>query len=398
MKTGLGFIGTGEMQSEILLKALLDDQVDAARDNPVEFVLAPNLTESMQLVYDYGLSHHERVDIVQLSSDEDILWYLDGYERAKLLVFWSEDDDEMKKVVKEALNQGLEVRDLCDALTRLGDLPDFKEPQMAVEEDTLYTHDDLAGMEEEEIAKVAESYGIDHEPYPEWDPVIDLILEAQDESMSTVETAAIESDPETMAALAEADAELAEDAVVFTLKELQEMESQALKDIVEANGLTPQLWDKTANAWKPAQRPRANSLIRAIWIATEGPFSGDGDPDNPENEPIELEGADGIEPEAPATEPHAYVAPTPTPSVPDRFDAVFTALDSIEDRFGQLLTALETIVTKMEDHKQGLGTLGRSVDNLTAEIKASTPQPIPGQIVPAKATGAIKKGLRRPGT
>lgn len=379
------------MQSEILLKALLDDQVNAARSE-VEFLFPMGYTvneAAAEFMVDYCLERD-----IQMDEVSDLIAYLDNYEQAKLLVFWSEDDDEMKKIVKTALDQGLEVRDLCDALTRLGALPDYKEPQMAVEEDTLYTRDDLSAMEEEEIVAVAESYSIDHASIPDWDTVMDLILQAQDESMT--ETKAIEADPETMVAVAGADAETAGAGEVLpTLKELSEMERQGLADLVETNELVPMMWDKTDKAWVPMQRPRVPALIRAIWIAIDGPFSGDGNPDDPNNEPIEREDAEvAVATETPTREddesPSGMVeAVSLEVDLNPVLEAVEDLKNFVDNRYGHLLAAITA-------QSQLIGTLGRSMDNLTAEIKASKPEAVPGQIVPAKAVGAIKKGLRRP--
>lgn len=379
------------MQSEILLKALLDDQVNAARGQ-VEFLFPMGYTvneAAAEFMVDYSLERD-----IQMDEVSDLIAYLDNYEQAKLLVFWSEDDDEMKKIVKTALDQGLEVRDLCDALTRLGALPDYKEPQMAVEEDTLYTESDLVAMDEDEITRVGQGeYGLDPTEYETWDLYVEAILKAQDESMT--ETKAIESDPETMAAVAEANAETAGAGEVLpTLKELSEMERQSLVDLVETNELVPMMWDKTDKAWVPMQRPRVPALIRAIWIAIDGPFSGDGNPDDPNNEPIEREGAEV------AAETLIQVMDAESPSgmvevgslevdLSPVLEAVEDLKNFVDNRYGHLLAAITA-------QSQLIGTLGRSMDNLTAEIKTSKPEAVPGQIVPAKAVGAIKKGLRRP--
>ncbi len=286
MTLTLGFIGSGEPPSEILLERLLEDQVSSVkgdvflvlpeqRSGPIEFVVQWFADEGARLGVPDGLG-------ANYETYGDLVKAISKTPKARLLVFWDNKDHDTIEAVSQALDLGIEVRDLNDVLAQIDRVvTEKKENHMA------YTRADLEVMEEAEIIPLAESFGVDHEACPDWDSLNDAILaaqEAQDGGAPVEEDS--EATPEGVAETAEGDG-----AEPYTLEELSTFDLNQLKQVVKDNGIDGYTDDKGAyHQWgEPGTRPRARVYVDTILAWQEEVLSGESAAPAAEHAPTEVE-------------------------------------------------------------------------------------------------------------
>lgn len=287
----LGFFGSGETPERIL-ELLLDDQLSAAGGR-VEFVfgIGPEPNPSMSTLLELSRGRG-RVEILATTLDLEVFGWaamvnhsadlvsalinrLAKAKHPKLLVLWDEGSD-TQRAVAEALNLEIEVRDLCDALTRLGALPDDKEhSKMPTSTSTQHTLSDLEAMPEDELTTLAESLGIDVAAVSTWEEVFTLVL-AQQDSSSAPSSAAGET--------AEEDGGGAEP---YVRTELEAMQLDQLKLICETNGIKVE-----------GLRPRMARYIDAILVAQENASDSEAEPEAEPAEPTRHQPAAQAAPKA----------------------------------------------------------------------------------------------------
>lgn len=346
----LGLLGDGPV-SEELNRALLADQVKAARDG-VTF-LFPMTERSPFSPLDVAAQFVQDNEAVSYQQVESVVAALELADNPRLLVYWRETDEELKAAIRRAIEAQIEVRDLCDVLAGLGKAPEPPKenrnvPKAAKEEEpTVYTQDELESMDEDECAAVAESLGIDHTEYADWDEVVAKILEVQ-------------SGEEPAEEAEEAEEEEAEDEVEGedenpTEEELMAMDLDDLKDLVKENGIEV-----------PGERPRKATYVKAIleYIA-----AGNGEE--------EEEVAEEVEAAAEALDAEVLVA--------EITESVLTALD---ERLTQLAADVDTMLDKhVKAVTEALADLLEkqgSVESSPAPVKET-----------AKPTVAKKPGVRK---
>lgn len=338
--TTLGFLGAGDI-SDTLIEALLDDQISAAGD--VVFVLPYSKeydTPAMAEVW--SLAQERQIPVVAItdhSRDKDLLTRfkpkkivslpgqaargvvreLEKTANPKLLVFWDQaemdkgwESTEFKQIYM-ALRSSVEVRNLCDAGTGLESLhPDGRvnfeqESSVTTEEVTIYSQEELEGMSDDEVTAVALTYEIDAtdvEAYPNWDVVIEAIIEAQGVFGDDGLPAEHDAEEDT------------EEPAGYTRDALEAMNLDELKEIVRNWGLTlnPQ--------WK---RPRADKYIETILAAQTA---------TPEGEEAEEEAPAAAEAEYEEIE-GTYISATPIDLEP-----VVAAIQDVGTQVVQAIAAL----------------------------------------------------------
>lgn len=269
----LYILGRGDAPLAILHGAV-DDQLAAAAFNPIdmEFWVLEGEEEPAAIanIAAYIDDEYEGLEY-QWLQNRDGSSLLDGFRnsvsalgdvrRARVLVLWDESTA-TRQAVQAALDAGIEVYDLSDALTRIGSLAsednNDKElthmPRTAKKTETepkVYTEDEMLEMSEKDLAAVAESYGIDHDSYPDWESVIAVVLEKQEAAAGDGETEPAGDEP--------AGDEEEEETGGYTRAELEGMELDTLKEICRVNNIEVE-----------GQRPRAPKYIEAILEAQGG--------------------------------------------------------------------------------------------------------------------------------
>jgi hypothetical protein len=190
MTTTIGFFGTGDV-SDTINEQLLEDQVLAARGEEIEFILPPLTTEALKFIERFGRTKNIKTYISSTLNPISFTKALSSYENPKLLVLWDDSVSlEEKNAVQFAIDSGIEVRNLCDAVTQV----QLKEENMPVPDQgtqTFYTADELAAMDGDEgaaeITRIAIRWGMTKQEVDEaasWDDVADFILARQEEAGS----------------------------------------------------------------------------------------------------------------------------------------------------------------------------------------------------------------------
>lgn len=299
--------------SESLLDALLNDQKTSAGNRPLSFIVAGTSTEALNHVVDFARGNEISTTIVTHRMDPqlpgrrvvisaDTTSYLVGeLERAdegRLLVFWDEAA-ETTRAFYRATAAGLVVRDLCDAATQMGSLPEDSNEETSMAHYTKEQLDDMATDADQipALEAICDSYDIDPEAYDEWDDVITLILNAQ--SATEAQAADDEDTAFTSELLADAGIEVVADNGTpgtedgawvetspqpaptvkrggkYTPEELDALSKENLEEIGKAQvpPVVPMVGDGKGGL-RPADRPRHTTWKRAILAYQEAQESG----------------------------------------------------------------------------------------------------------------------------
>jgi hypothetical protein len=375
----LYIVGLGDAP-ENMIKAAIADQLAASAFNPIDIEIwaletseVPTLAKLIEIIREEyeGLSANWFFSKDAASLTEGFrhsVAELGDAQRARLLVLWDESTA-TRQAVQTALNLGIEVYDLSDALTRIGTLAtqdnndkEFYVPRAAKKEEAqdltkVYTEEELLAMETEEITPIAEAYGIDHESFPDWESVITIILEKQGEADGA------EPEPEGEEEPVEG----------YTLSELQGLKLETLKEICKANEIAVE-----------GQRPRAQTYIDAI---------------------LEAQGGAAPEPEA-SDEPDAGTGGTEAAEQIDAGDVIAELLNAMQ---GDLAVTAETtdatlqaVQVLSEGLDKALKAINDKIANLTTSVKElGSAEPVANGSTPAKAVAAKKvpgvRKLVRPG-
>jgi hypothetical protein len=372
----LYIVGLGDAP-ENMIKAAIADQLAASAFNPIDIEIwaletseVPTLAKLIEIIREEyeGLSANWFFSKDAASLTEGFrhsVAELGDAQRARLLVLWDESTA-TRQAVQTALNLGIEVYDLSDALTRIGTLAtqdnndkEFYVPRAAKKEEAqetskVYTEEELLAMETEEITPIAEAYGIDHESFPDWESVITIILEKQGEADGA------EPEPEGEEEPVEG----------YTLSELQGLKLETLKEICTANEIAVE-----------GQRPRAQTYINAI---------------------LEAQGGAAPEPEA-SDEPDAGTGGTEATDDRTSDDLLEVAAQAAVDT----MAMVEVLTTTVSDLATGLDKALKAINDkivnmtLLLTVKESKEEPAANGSTPAKAVAAKKvpgvRKLVRPG-
>lgn len=372
----LGFLGTGEV-SDVLNEKLIEDQVKSARGEEVRFIFPVGepfpLDSPMTVAYEYaldrGIPFEAVVDarakslsevaenilskaVTTSQSEATIQKLVSRLERSgnpKLLVYWNEQDDETKRAVRRAIEAEIEVRDLCDALTRLGRAPEPNKEKVDVASKD-YSKADLEAMDEDEITQVAKQFGVDADAFETWEEVIDKVLEAQDGGDGGTDETEDDSSDEGAED---------EESGLYTRDELEKMPIEELKEICKVNEIEVE-----------GQRPRSKAYIEAILAAQS-----EGDEEE-------------VEPEKPATAaaPAKKAAPA----------AVEIDLDALAKKTAQAVTkAMDERFTQLAgDLATRFEEFGRNLVTALVEQLGPKDEEEPAA-APAKVAGPVKKGVKK---
>lgn len=363
----LGILGSGDV-SDALIEAQMEDQIKSARNREVQIWVPSGLSSpALSTLLAWADSH-----------DLKVLEVEDVVERAeRVLVFWNNDLD-TRQAVERALEQGLEVRDLCSVGSRISQLvpwvppvsPNNYKEQKPVPK--TYTEDELLEMEEGELVPIAESFGItNHADIETWEQVVALIMAQQADSTPEAEEA-----PSTPEAAPEASEE-GEGA--YTQEELETLPHETLKAICVENG-----WDTT----EVGERPRSKRLVAFI---------------------LEKQEEAGVEaPTKPAPEPNLVSISAekvddeegPCPSIGKLTEVVHNELEN------SLAVAVASLTENIASANNLIATSLTRVADLLTEIKETLSQmtaakPAPPTEEPKKATATkatapvAKAGIRR---
>jgi hypothetical protein len=372
----LYIVGLGDAP-ENMIKAAIADQLAASAFNPIDIEIwaletseVPTLAKLIEIIREEyeGLSANWFFSKDAASLTEGFrhsVAELGDAQRARLLVLWDESTA-TRQAVQTALNLGIEVYDLSDALTRIGTLAtqdnhdkELYVPRAAKKEEAqdltkVYTEEELLAMETEEITPIAEAYGIDHESFPDWESVITIILEKQGEADGA------EPEPEGEEEPVEG----------YTLSELQGLKLETLKEICTANEIAVE-----------GQRPRAQTYINAI---------------------LEAQGGAAPEPEA-SDEPDAGTGGTEATDDRTSDDLLEVAAQAAVDT----MAMVEVLTTTVSDLATGLDKALKAINDkivnmtLLLTVKESKEEPAANGSTPAKAVAAKKvpgvRKLVRPG-
>ena len=367
-------LGSGDAP-EKLVRYALDDQLAARAFHPLDmefFVVDGEATPALQAALDWTAEYEGLTANVLEASNAEVLLEdfrntlsrLNG-RKARVLVFWDESTA-TRQAVQAALDADIEVYDVCQALVRIHSLDsednDNKEGIMPTKSKApaakTYTRDDLVAMEEPEITKVAESHGIDHASFDEWDPVIEAILEAQGGEPE------IESTPDDEA---EEDEEGASEG--YTRAQLEAMTLDTLKEICALNEIEVE-----------GQRPRSAKYVEAILDFQGG---------EPEEAPAATE--------EPAGEDSGGVpeGDGALEAIEELSEALGTRLGALDDGLTSLLRAVNSGLERLSGEVRALAD---KVDGLSA-APASVAEETPAAKAPVAkkaAAGTAKKLLRKP--
>lgn len=336
-----------------MLEQLLVDQIKSAR-GPVEFVIAYAPTEPMKYLLEFAHQEEHRVEVIvqegevkgvaQTTKAQDpvgpLIKRLVKASKPRLLVFWDESAT-VRRAVSQALDSSIEVRDLCDALTRLGSLTTKESNNVP----KIHTRPDLEAMDEDELEALAESYNIDHGSYDSWEPVIEQILEAQagdEPSLDAEEAAMPGGDGDD------------EEFVPYTREELEAMDIARLKEIVATNELTVE-----------GKRPRASAYVEAILVAQEAALD-DGEAPEPEPAPKTRKVSRGVEEVAAPGIPQVDLAPV-TDLVEQVLEAVTASgktVLAVADGVEGLTAALEAVEARLGAIEERLAPPAPSTDRV----------------------------------
>jgi hypothetical protein len=272
----LGIIGSGEPQSEIIIERLLEDQAKSA-GGEVYLALPTNQSGPVQRAAAWFQQYSEPLGksydtVMELVEDM-------SFVGGRLLVFWDNDDQETIEAVSRALDLGIEVRDLNEALSKIGRVATNKEKEMPTTKRKTYTLADLEALSEPETEALAESYGIDHKAFEDWPPVIALIMEAQSSAGGAGHTIN-PTEPQGGYADEPLDAAAEDGGEPPTDEEIESWDLPTLKEFVKVNEIAGP-WDE------PNTRTRPSKYVALIkeWLA-EAPAPEDEEP-LPAEEPEE---------------------------------------------------------------------------------------------------------------
>jgi len=296
---------------------------------------------------------HPKVDVAyiwRVSGQEALLSHLGEYLRPgrlaqeppsrldldTLYVYWDAEDTDLIRLVTEALGCGSQVRDLCDALTRIETPTMAKETEVA-STTKIYTQDELRTLTEEETAALAVERGIDPEDYATWEEVEEAILAAQGEG----ETPEPEEEDEegVQEGVEEEEAAAEEEEGYYTEEELDEIAEQSdgleqLKEICEHNGITI-----------PGARPRKATLKRLILD-------------------LQASGEPAEEAPAPPTTERAPRKPQEAPAAPET--------DSrLDDLIREVQALREALVASVEGLAKPLEYLRAPLEQIASEMAQS---------------------------
>lgn len=276
---------------------------------------------------------------------------------AMLLVYWDEEE-ETKRAVRLAHDQGIKVCDMCDVLTRIkATSPDnSKETVMAAPK--VHTIEELTAMDTPELEELAEELGIDHTVYEDWNDVFPVIVDAESklEGAADVEVAGDgEAEPEAEDVAPDDEQE----ARPYSRDELTEIGDgpgglETLKGICEYNGIPI-----------PGVRPKKLTLVNAI-LAWQDENSSEG----------EVEGET------------LSVAVAEEADIPD--DDVVDVETLVQVAVDQAIGRLEPLFGLVEGLSEELGSISAGIAKLLelAETRVVAPEP-------AKAVSPTKKAAAR---
>jgi hypothetical protein len=394
----LGFIGMGEVPDRMLELEL--DNVLASVRGTAEFVLAfkeqepnPSMMTLVSLVrdrperkevltqrpdwatagvYSYASSLVNAVDL-----PTSLVNRLERAANPLLLVFWDEGPD-TRRAVAAALDRSIEVRDLCDALTRLGDLPTDKETtavptEIYIKGETKEEIEaELNALDQSQLQELAEEKGIDHEAIPTWEEVASQLAEIIVNEPPEGETA----ESQDAAGAGEAEREAKEEVAhisnpmtaiedpageFYTRAELERYNIDQVKEICRRNGILDRV---------PGTRPRIPRYIDAIMEYQD-----------------ELRAMDqGL---APADGDEPVAAPSEAAPTADEASAMVIQL-AADELVEELRSLFVPVVALLEGVSTELGEISAKLDKL-----ASAPTPPPVKAVATKAVAAKKATIVR---
>lgn len=286
--------------SDTIIEQLLEDQLLAAKEG-VEFILPWSLhykTAVLAVIWKFAEQKLIPITVVREESNEvpdianikkvisssyaplGIVQQLETAANPKLLVLWGnetskEEDIYERRVVQRALDNSVEVRNLCDAITEIQSLEDN-----LTEEVALYNNSELSELTydaegNEKLQQLAIYWGAtaeEVEAMEDWEQVIEFIEQAQNAAMNSgvaEATNSVEEENEDQA-LSNISPEVGSDmtasseGATLTYEQLKlafsndpKLPTQVAKNTVALYGIT----EDDVKSWSGMDRPRTDKYI-----------------------------------------------------------------------------------------------------------------------------------------